>query len=68
MGINEDGTVSLIDDAGTTREDVKMPEDEDLTAKIKEAQEAGDKEVFVTVLSALKQNAIVAFTTKDFTD
>lgn len=68
MGVNDDGTTSLIDDAGNTRDDVKMPEDEEMAAKIKEAHEAGDKEVFVTVLSALKTNQIVAFSTKDYTD
>jgi len=60
----EGDTLSLIDDAGETRE-IDLPADEELAAKIKEAVAEGSKEVYVTVMSALKQDQITAFSLKD---
>jgi len=67
MSIDGDNLV-LIDEKGNTREDVGLPADEDLAGKIKNAMEAAEKEVFVTVLSALKQDQIVAVNLRDFED
>jgi len=65
MSIEADGAVSLINDAGETREDMRLPPDEELSSKIKNAFEAGDKDVIVQILTALKRDQIVDFTTKD---
>jgi translation initiation factor 5A len=61
----EGDTLQLINEAGETREDISLPADEELAKNIKEAVEAGEKEVFVTVLTALKQDQVTAFNTKD---
>jgi len=58
---------SLLDDDGNAHE-VDLPADEELAGKIKEAIEAADKEVYVTVLSALKQEQVTAFVVKDAKD
>jgi translation initiation factor 5A len=57
--------LQLINEEGETREDIGLPADEELAKQIKEAVEAGEKEVFVTVLTALKQDQVVAFNLKD---
>jgi len=67
MSIEADN-LSLIDEAGETRDDIRLPEDEELASQIKTAVEAGDKEVFVTILSALKQDQVVAMQLKDHAD
>ena len=41
----EGDNLSLIDEAGETRDDIRLPEDADLASQIKAAVEAGDKEV-----------------------
>jgi len=60
----ENDSLSLIDDDGNTRE-LDLPADEDLAGKIKEAVEDGGKEVYVTVMSALKQDQVTGFSLKD---
>jgi translation initiation factor 5A len=68
MGIEED-RLSLIDEKGNTRDDISLPkEDEEMAKGIKDAFEAGEKEVFVTVLTALKQDMVTGFTLKEFED
>jgi len=67
MSIEADN-LSLIDEAGETRDDIRLPEDEELASQIKAAVEAGEKEVFVTILSALKQDQVVAMQLKDHAD
>jgi translation initiation factor 5A len=58
-------TLQLINEEGETREDIGLPADEDLTKQIKAAVESGEKEVFVSVLTALKQDQVVGFNLKD---
>jgi hypothetical protein len=68
MGCEEDGSLSLIDEKGNTRDDLSLPEDEEISKGIREAFEKGEKEVFVSVLTALKQDQIMSFTLRDFAD
>jgi translation elongation factor IF5A len=64
-----DGTsVSLIDEKGNTSDDLTLPPDEELAQKIKDAHEADEKEVMVTVMSALGQSQITGFSLKDRED
>jgi translation initiation factor 5A len=63
-----DGTMlSLIDEKGNTSEQ-EFPPDEELTKKITDAHEADEKEVLVTVMSALGQSQITGFSLKDRED
>lgn len=68
MGIDDD-MLTLIDEKGNTKEGVGLKGcDEDQATTIKEAVEAGEKEVFVTVLSALGQAVVVGYSLKDFSE
>lgn len=63
VNIEDDGYVSLMTDAGDIKEDLKLPEDEwlkDVTDKIKEIFNAGQKECLVVVVSAMDQEKIIA--------
>jgi translation initiation factor 5A len=63
INIEDDGFVTLLDDNGNTKEDLKLPEDEwlkDVADKAKEIFEDGTKECIVTVLSALGMEKIIA--------
>jgi translation initiation factor 5A len=61
LGI-EDNYVSLIDQSGKNkRDDVKIPTDEELGNKIKNLF-SGEKEVLVTVLTALDESMIISCT------
>jgi len=64
----EGDALQLINEDGETREDIQLPADEELAKQIKDAVEAGEKEVFVTVLSALKQDQVTACNLKDHAD
>jgi len=68
MGVSDDGSVSLLDEKGNTREDMSLPADEELAEKIKTAVEDGSKEVFVSVLTALGVSQIMSYTLRDFED
>merc|ERR1711890_153863 len=63
MDIGEDNYLSLMDTEGNTREDLSMPEgtsdDEKVVAMIREYFDAGDCDVYVTVLSACGTEKIV---------
>lgn len=59
ISIGDDGFVSLMDDSGEVREDLRLPEGE-LGQKIKEDADGG-KELLCTVLKALDEEAIIAF-------
>lgn len=53
INIEDDGYVTLLNDAGDTKEDLTLPADEwlkDVHDKIKEIFEDGSKEVIVTVI------------------
>lgn len=69
MAIDADtGALSLIDEKGETRDDLNLPEDEEIAKGIKENFEAGEKEVFVSVLSALGTNQVMGFVLRPFED
>lgn len=68
MGIEEDGSLSLIDEKGGTRDDLSLPADDELAKQIRDTFEKGEKEVFVSVLTALNQSQIMAFAARDFED
>jgi translation initiation factor 5A len=68
MSCEEDGSLSLIDEKGNTRDDLSLPADEEIAKGIRDAQEKGEKEVFVSVLTALKQDQIMSFALRDFDD
>jgi len=62
INIEEDGFVSLMNEAGDVKEDLKLPEDEwlkDVTDKIREIFEEGKKECLVSVVSAMDQEKII---------
>jgi translation initiation factor 5A len=68
MSCEEDGSLSLIDEKGNTRDDLSLPADEEIAKGIRDAQEKGEKEVFVSVLTALGQDQIMSFALRDFAD
>jgi translation initiation factor 5A len=68
MAIDEAGALSLIDEKGETRDDLNLPADDEIAKGIRDAFEAGEKEVFVSVLTALGQDQIMSFTTREFED
>ena len=62
INIDEEGFVTLMQDNGDLKEDLKLPEDDwlkDVVAKIKDIFEQGKNECLVTVLSALGTEKIV---------
>lgn len=59
IDISDDGYVSLMNDKGDTRDDLKLPEG-DLGQKIREEFSKEDISVIVTVLAAVGEEAIVA--------
>jgi translation initiation factor 5A len=68
MDLKEDGGMSLIDEKGNTRDDLSLPADEEVAKGIKDAVEAAEKEVFVSVLSALGIDQVMSFVLRDFED
>ena len=58
--LNEDGSVTLMDDKGEYREDLSLDTGADIFAPIKEAFDK-NQDVIVTVLSAMGKEKIVAF-------
>lgn len=60
LDISDDGFVSLLDDKGDIRDDLRMPADEELAAKITEDFKKGDTNIVLTVLSAVGEEAIIA--------
>jgi translation initiation factor 5A len=56
INIDDDGFATLMDDAGTMKEDLQVPTDEwlkDVTDRIKEIFAEGKKECIVSVISAM---------------
>jgi len=68
MDLKEDGGMSLIDEKGNTCDDLSLPADEEVAKGIKDAVEAAEKEVFVSVLSALGIDQVMSFVLRDFED
>ena len=63
INIEDDGFVTLLDDNGETKEDLKLPDDEwlkDVSDKARQIFEEGTKECIVTVLSAMGQEKIIS--------
>ncbi|XP_003746752.1 eukaryotic translation initiation factor 5A-1 [Galendromus occidentalis] len=60
IDISDDGFVSLMDDKGEIRDDLRIPADEELAKKMREEFEKGEGTVIITVLSAVKEEAIIA--------
>ena len=55
INIDDEGFMSLMDETGTMKEDLKVPEDEwlkDVTTKCREILESGQKECIVSIVSA----------------
>ena len=62
MNIDEDDYVSLLDDTGKQRDDVKLPEQDhlkDVASKIREIFEKGERECLITVQNCLDKDVIV---------
>lgn len=68
MACAEDGSLSLIDEKGETRDDLSLPADDELAKQIRDNFDKGEKEVFVSVLTALGQDQIMSFALRDFED
>lgn len=58
LDISDDGYLSLMDDAGNTRDDLKVP-DGDLGEEIRSSVADG-KDILCTVLSAIGEEAVIA--------
>ena len=56
----DDDFVSLMDDSGETRDDLKMPDDPELSSKIKKDFDDG-KELVVTVQKAMNEEQIMSY-------
>uniref|UniRef100_A0A161XSK7 Eukaryotic translation initiation factor 5A n=1 Tax=Daucus carota subsp. sativus TaxID=79200 RepID=A0A161XSK7_DAUCS len=59
LDITDDDFVSLLTENGNTKDDLKLPTDDNLWKQIKEGYEQG-KDLLVTVLSAMGEEQIVA--------
>jgi translation initiation factor 5A len=68
MAVAEDGALSLIDEKGETRDDLNLPADDELAKAIRDNFEKGEKEVFVSVLTALAQSQVMSYAVRDFED
>ena len=49
-----------MDEKGDTRDDLRIPSDEELAKKMREEFEKGEGTVIITVLSAIGEEAIIA--------
>jgi len=58
LDVSDDGYLSLMDDGGNTRDDLKVPEG-DIGEEIKSSMEEG-KDILCTVLSACGEEAVIA--------
>ena len=65
--VSRDGFLSLLDDAGNTRSDLRAPDGE-LGDQIRAATEDNDKDVMCTVLAACGEEAVVAVKANDAGD
>jgi translation initiation factor 5A len=63
LSIDEEGFVSLLDEMMGTKEDLKLPEGE-LGKQIRDAFEKDESGILVTVVSAVGEEAILAFKNK----
>jgi translation initiation factor 5A len=67
MGLGDDGnTLTLLDEKGNEKDGISLTgADEKAAEAIREAVEANEKEVFVTVLEALGQYMVTGYSLKD---
>merc|ERR1712226_227659 len=64
VSVADDNYVTFIDKDGEFREDLKLPDDDDLSdmvAKLKEDVENPDKNLLITVVSAMGDEKIIAY-------
>ncbi|KAG2639452.1 hypothetical protein PVAP13_2KG011600 [Panicum virgatum] len=59
IDISEDGYVSLLMESGNTKDDLKLPTDENLQAQIKSGYDDGN-DIILTVMSAMGEEQICA--------
>lgn len=59
IDISEDGFVSLLTDSGDTKDDLRLPNDDQLVSQIKDGFSEG-KDLIVTVMSAMGEEQICA--------
>jgi translation initiation factor 5A len=68
IDVDADGYLTLMDDKGTTRQDLKLPDDTEddqkLSERIKEALNE-NKEIILTVLESMKIEKVVEMTEKN---
>eukprot|EP01061_Rhynchopus_euleeides_P012270 TRINITY_DN21918_c0_g1_i1.p2 TRINITY_DN21918_c0_g1~~TRINITY_DN21918_c0_g1_i1.p2 ORF type:complete len:156 (+),score=75.46 TRINITY_DN21918_c0_g1_i1:55-522(+) len=59
LDIGEDDTLSLLDDSNETKDDLNLPNDDDLCKRMKADFEAG-KDLIVTVVSAMGEEMVMS--------
>jgi translation initiation factor 5A len=59
VDVDDDGFLSLLDDDGTPRDDLKLPNNEELKKEIKKKRDDGD-EFYVTILKACGEEMPIA--------
>jgi len=62
VDINDEGYLSIMLESGDTRDDLK-PDDEELAKKIQEGWDKDEGDIFVTVLSAMGKEKVIAVKT-----
>jgi translation initiation factor 5A len=60
VDISDDGFVSLLDEKGDLRDDLRMPTDEELANKITEEFKKAESTVVLTVLKAVGEECVIA--------
>ena len=63
INIDDEGFMSLMDETGTMKEDLKLPTEDwlkDIVAKCKEVLAAGEKECLVSVISATGMEKLIS--------
>ena len=63
INIDDEGFMSLMDETGTMKEDLKLPTEDwlkDVSAKCKEVLAAGEKECLVSVISATGMEKLIS--------
>ena len=62
INIDDEGFMSLMDESGTMKEDLKLPTEDwlkDVTARCREVLSAGEKECLVSVISATGMEKLI---------
>ena len=63
VNIDDEGYMSLMDESGNMKEDIKIPEDEwlkDVTDKCKEILSASNRECLVSIVSAMGNEKLIS--------